>query len=80
MIFYPSESFIFGMFLLAVILWELFGRFTALCDHRNAGVQYSKMYKRSRKAYYAAWIVTILAIGLGIASSLIDVTQYPLLE
>lgn len=80
MIFYPSESLILGMFLLASVLWYLFSEFTQSCDLKNSGVAYSRMYRLSRKVYYAAWLVTILAIGLGFSSSLIDVTQYPLLE
>ncbi|ATS93988.1 hypothetical protein P13BB106kb_p004 [Pectobacterium phage DU_PP_V] len=74
MIFYPSESFIFGMFILASVLWLIAADFLSKCNLGSSGVEYSRRYKMARNIRIIAWLFTLAAIILGMLSSLIDIT------
>lgn len=74
MIFYPSESFILGMFILASVLWFVAAQFLAQCSLGSSGVEYSRRYKMARNIRIVAWLFTLAAIILGMLSSLIEIT------
>lgn len=80
MIFFPSESFIIMVFLLAFIFlymanrWKEFSLFDVI-DNPYIREKAKRAYNTYR---YLAILFIIAAIALGISASLIDLAGYPL--
>ncbi|EJT0117354.1 hypothetical protein NVX19_003630 [Salmonella enterica] len=75
MIFYPSEAFILGLFLVAVIFIFNYGKYIIAVIGINSAYAADKFKRSANVQKYLAIIFLTLAIACGFSSSLVPILE-----